>query len=149
MIKLNLLINIAIFVAEDEGIDNVTEFVTRENFNETVTVESLAEDNITTEDVVEEFTNEIVANIAQATTETWNLNNQSVAAVNESMIDSPMTSMTNDTSTDDFFETANDTSIILDELEADLEEEIKTEILDEKQKAEDLKKEEEKLEITM
>ena len=31
----------------------------------------------------------------------------------------------------------------------DLEEEIKTDIMDEKQKAEDLKKEEEKLEITM
>ena len=141
----------SIFVAEDEttdkeDIENVTEFVTRENFNETATVESLAEDNITTEDVIEEFTNEIVAHIAQATTETLILNNQSLA-VNESINDLPMTSMTNDTNKDDFFETANDTSIILDELEADLEEEIKTEIMDEKQKAEDLKEEEEKLEI--
>ena len=150
LIEVKLLIKIAIFVAEDETTDkdtrNVTEFVTRENFNETVTVESLAEDNITTEDLIEEFTNEIVANVAQATTETLILNNQSLA-VNESINDLPMTSMTNETNKDDFFETANDTSIILDELEADLEEEIKTEIMDEKQKAEDLKEEEEKLEI--
>ena len=150
LIEVKLLIKIAIFVAEDETTDkdtrNVTEFVTRENFNETVTVESLAEDNITTEDLIEEFTNEIVANVAQATTETLILNNQSLA-VNESINDLPMTSMTNETNKDDFFETANDTSIVLDELEADLEEEIKTEIMDEKQKAEDLKKEEEKLEI--
>ena len=150
LIEVKLLIKIAIFVAEDETTDkdtrNVTEFVTRENFNETVTVESLAEDNITTEDLIEEFTNEIVANVAQATTETLILNNQSLA-VNESINDLPMTSMTNETNKDDFFETANDTSIVLDELEADLEEEIKTEIMDEKQKAEDLKEEEEKLEI--
>ena len=150
LIEVKLLIKIAIFVAEDETTDkdtrNVTEFVTRENFNDTVTVESLLEDNVTTEDVIDEFTNEIVANIPKATTETWNLNNQSVA-VNESMNNLPMNSMTNDTIKDDFLETANDTSIVLDELEADLEEEIKTEIMDEKQKAEDLKKEEEKLEI--
>ena len=150
LIEVKLLIKIAISVAEDETTDkdtrNVTEFVTRENFNETVTVESLAEDNITTEDLIEEFTNEIVANVAQATTETLILNNQSLA-VNESINDLPMTSMTNETNKDDFFATANDTSIVLDELEADLEEEIKTEIMDEKQKAEDLKEEEEKLEI--
>ena len=67
LIEVKLLIKIAIFVAEDETTDkdtrNVTEFVTRENFNETVTVESLAEDNITTEDLIEEFTNEIAINV--------------------------------------------------------------------------------------
>ena len=106
----------------------------------------MLEENITTEDIIEEFTTEIVADIAGATTETWNLYNQS-SAVNESIKGLPLTSMTNYTNTDELFETANDTSIILDELEADLEEEIETEIMDEKQKAEDLKKEEEKLEI--